>query len=252
MARKPLVGTVEANWLAYGTGALNINASRILVEGEERAEISGKGAIPARHNVNEPRKSAPPAEAHPCGRWPANVIHDGSRDVLDVFPESHGQQGAVRGDEPSSPFRNCFGNMTRSVASVPRNDAGSAARFFYCGKARREDRNDGCDALPVKGAGMVSNTSGQHITRRDGGAPAPTPNNHPTVKPTDLMRYLCRLVTPAGGTVLDPFAGSGSTGRGAIAEGFQFVGIELDPEYAAIAEARIKAMQPGFSFGSAA
>ena len=88
---------------------------------------------------------------------------------------------------------------------------------------------------------MVSNTSGQHMTRRDGGAPAPAANNHPTVKPTDLMRYLCRLVTPPDGTVLDPFMGSGSTGRGAIAEGFSFIGIELDPAYIAIAQARITA-----------
>lgn len=85
---------------------------------------------------------------------------------------------------------------------------------------------------------MVSETSGQHITRRDGGAPGPAANHHPTVKPTELMRYLCRLVTPAGGLVLDPFTGSGSTGKAARLEGFRFLGFEQDPEYAAIARAR--------------
>lgn len=86
---------------------------------------------------------------------------------------------------------------------------------------------------------MRSETSGQHITRRDGGDPAPVKNNHPTVKPVALMRYLCGLVTPEKGTVLDPFAGSGSTGVGAVREGFEFIGCELSTEYGAIAEARI-------------
>ena len=100
---------------------------------------------------------------------------------------------------------------------------------------------------------MVSNTSGQHITRRDEGYQvAPRANNHPTVKPTNLMRYLCRLVTPAGGLVLDPFMGSGSTGKAAVLEGLQFIGIEIDPAYAAIAEARINAAQPGLPMGEVA
>ena len=99
---------------------------------------------------------------------------------------------------------------------------------------------------------MVSNTSGQHITRRDGGAPAPAANNHPTVKPTELMRYLCRLVGPAKGIVLDPFMGSGSTGRGALLEGFDFIGIEQDADYAAIARTRIGAVQLRLPLGACA
>src|SRR5690606_14495724 len=121
------------------------------------------------------------------------------------------------------------------------------------------DRNDGCEALEAKLFGMSSAAAaaaarGEHYDNGDGGVNRVTlrQNNHPTVKPTDLMRWLCRLVTPAGGLVLDPFAGSGSTGRGAVAEGFRFVGIELSPEYAAIAEARIRAVQPGLPFGEAA
>ena len=126
-------------------------------------------------------------------------------------------------------------------------DAGyyaDAARFFYCPKASGEDRNHGCEALPVKvGGGMNATVHGDtrtgHVTRQQ--------NNHPTVKPTDLMRYLCRLVTPPGGTVLDPFAGSGSTGKAALIEGFRFIGIERDEDSCVIARARLAAAQRGVS-----
>jgi site-specific DNA-methyltransferase (adenine-specific) len=121
-----------------------------------------------------------------------------------------------------------------------RSDSGSAARFFYCAKTTKTDRNEGCDELPQRPGGMVSNTSGQHITRRDDGyAPPEHGNNHPTVKPTELMAYLLRLVTPPGGKALDPFMGSGSTGKAAVLEGFDFIGIEQDAAYMAIATARI-------------
>ena len=112
-------------------------------------------------------------------------------------------------------------------------DSGSAARFFYCAKASAKDRDEGVAGVAgVAGVGAL----------RDGGRQSlPRKNHHPTVKPTDLMRYLCRLVTPPGGTVLDPFMGSGSTGKAAMLEGFDFIGIERDPEYVKIAEARIGA-----------
>ncbi|MEJ1938551.1 site-specific DNA-methyltransferase, partial [Nostoc sp. NIES-2111] len=100
--------------------------------------------------------------------------------------------------------------------------------------------NEGCERLPQQAGGMASNTSGQHLTRRDEDyAPKQQGNFHPTVKPTELMRYLCRLVTPPGGVVLDPFMGSGSTGKAAVLEGFRFIGCELDERYLAIARARI-------------
>ena len=129
-----------------------------------------------------------------------------------------------------------------------RLDSGSAARFFYCAKATREDRNDGLDSglAPAVSAGATMRD------RETANWQARNGNHHPTVKPTDLMRYLCRLVTPAGGLVLDPFMGSGSTGKAAVLEGLQFIGIELDPAYAAIAEARIRVAQPGLSFGDVA
>lgn len=272
LARKPLIGTVEANWREHGTGALNIDGCR--VAGEKPQVTQGINSNASSFNVaKERRTSGDPME----GRWPANLIHDGSDEVLACFPDAPGQQGDLTGNEPSRPAKNTYGEYAGRREFKARGKrpggfgdvgadkgdptpcgplyadrSGSAARFFYCAKADRADRNDGCDGLPLKPSGMVSNTSGQHMTRRDGGAPGPAANNHPTVKPTDLMRWLCRLVTPTGGLILDPFAGSGSTGRGAIAEGFRFVGIELSPEYAAIAEARIRAVQPGLSLGNAA
>lgn len=274
VARKPLIGSVEANWLAYGTGALNIKGCRI--DGVKPDTTQLRGGIPCRHDSDTPRAprgregeasserrynehgstdfaaTPGPRGGDPEGRWPANVAHDGSDEVLAAFPNAPGQQRAVGPENGAKPSINTFGDFGPRDQFNPRGDSGSAARFFYCAKASKEDRNHGCEDLPKRTSGMVSNTSGQHITRRDGGAPGPQANNHPTVKPTDLMRWLCRLVTPAGGVVLDPFTGSGSTGRAAVMEGMQFIGIELDPDYAAIAEARIRAVQPGLPLDNAA
>jgi site-specific DNA-methyltransferase (adenine-specific) len=249
MARKPLIGTVEENWREHGTGALNIDGCRIET-GESlnggayaasggRAQLAGDERTGAAAGMFQPGKTAGSEFVQPEGRWPANLIHDGSDEVLAHFPQSNGQQGAVTGEEPSSKTNAVYGEFNGRPATVPRGDDGSAARFFYCAKAGVEDRNEGCFGLPEKVGGMVSNTSGQHMTRRDGGAPGPRANHHPTVKPTDLMRYLCRLVTPKGGLVLDPFMGSGSTGKAAMLEGFRFTGIDMTPEYVEIARARI-------------
>ena len=159
--------------------------------------------------------------------------------MLAAFPDAKGQQG------PSSDSQrtraNCYGALSHGGKQyIPRADSGSAARFFYCAKASKSDRSEGTESLEQKTGGMISNTSGQHMTRRDGYVPPASGNNHPTVKPTELMAYLCRLVTPLGGTVLDPFMGSGSTGKAAMREGFGFIGCEIDPEYAVIARARIE------------
>lgn len=260
VARKPLIGTVAANVLQHGVGALNIDACRVSTDEVLRA---GAGGIPCRHDENVPRGRSGEASAQrrytdaggtdfamkpgprggdPAGRWPANVIHDGSDEVIAAFPDAPGQQRAVGPEHGSKPSVNCYGDMGARPYTPPRVETEkNAARFFYCAKASRADRNDGCDELPDQKGGMNSNTSGQHITRRDGWRPDPVKNNHPTVKPTSLMTYLCRLVTPPGGVVLDPFMGSGSTGRGAILEGFSFIGIEMNADYATIAEARIRA-----------
>lgn len=251
MARKPLIGTVAANVLAHGTGGLNIDGCR--VETDENlnggAYAEGRGArAMTPGGLGERSTKVLVAFAQPAGRWPANLIHDGSDEVLACFPDSKGQCGAVRPDSGTGQKTNgILGKFATNSNHDPRGDTGSAARFFYCAKADRFDRNDGTEGMPMRTAGMVSNTSGQHITRRDGGAPGPRANHHPTVKPTALMRYLCRLVTPKGGTVLDPFAGSGSTLKGAELEGFSAIGIELDAEYCEIARRRIGSDAPLFS-----
>jgi site-specific DNA-methyltransferase (adenine-specific) len=125
-------------------------------------------------------------------------------------------------------------------------DSGSAARFFYCAKASKKDRNEGLDDFDeqqsVGGGGGIGDylNDVNSASGKFGSEKAPSKNNHPTVKPTELMRYLVRMVTPPNGTVLDPFMGSGSTGKASVLEGFNFIGCELDPDYIAIAEARIK------------
>ncbi len=196
MARKPLIGTVAANVLAHGTGAINVDGCRVegappSVPQPDLRNVTGRA-------TGFDAKSRNGEMSHATGRWPANFIHDGSEEA---------------------------------TAGL-----GEAARFFYTPKAGREDREEGLSGFEERrvfgngGASLdgISNTSG------------PRANFHPTVKPTDLMRYLCRLVTPPGGTVLDPFTGSGSTGRAAMLEGAQFIGCELSPEYAEIARARIR------------
>jgi site-specific DNA-methyltransferase (adenine-specific) len=210
VARKPLIGTVAANVLAWGTGALNVDGCRVGTEkrvpascrqGRDSGSMSGHmGADSLDNSGMNPN----------IGRWPANLIHDGSDEVVGLFPE---------------------------------DNSGSAARFFYCAKASKADRDEGCEALPMRTAGEMTDreegADGLNSPRAGAGRGEGARNFHPTVKPTDLMRYLCRLVTQPGGTVLDPFMGSGSTGKGAMAEGFRFIGIERDPDYFKIAEARV-------------
>jgi site-specific DNA-methyltransferase (adenine-specific) len=153
------------------------------------------------------------------GRWPANIIHDGSDEVLAHFPDAPGQQRAVGPQHGAKASVNTFGDYYGPRDQFdPRGDSGSAARFFYCAKTSASERHIGCED-PEKG------------------------NVHPTVKPVDLMRYLTRLVTPKGGTVLDPFAGSGSTLIAASWEGFRSIGCELSPEYLDIASRRLTAAQ---------
>jgi DNA modification methylase len=243
VARKPLVGTVAENVLRHGTGGLNIDGCRVPHDGDRL----GGGRIstttdgwdrPWKHDESAmaaclDRSREAIAKAETLGRWPANVCYDGSDEVLALFPAAKGQQGSVTGEEPSSKTNNAYGQFGARRATKPRGDAGSAARFFYCAKASRRDRNEGLDDPGPQfphGATLrrVENT-------------ATKGNIHPTVKPTPLMRYLCRLVTPPRGTILDPFAGSGSTGKAAILEGFGFIGIELDPHYHDSALLRINA-----------
>lgn len=204
VARKPLDGTVAANVLAYGTGALNIEACRVPGGEDTRRNAAGGDnglAGSGTFRIREHRADEMPVRS---GRFPANLIHDGSDEVLELFPETKAGV-AVR---HRSGGKNCHSEASKPpMDDMGYGDSGSAARFFYCAKASKADRDEG--------------------------------NTHPTVKPTALMRYLCRLVTPPGGVVLDPFMGSGSTGKAALMEGFRFVGIEQEADYLPIARARM-------------
>lgn len=264
MARKPLIGTVAANVELNGTGALNIAACRI--QTDEKLRV-GSGGIPCRHDVDTPRRAGEasanstyadaggtnfamtpgPRGGDAAGRWPANVIHDGSDEVVRAFPYTASGHSAIKRASSAQGHGNAgaaYGAESRAEGTpmVSYGDAGSAARFFYCAKASKDDRDEGLERF--------KRYSKSHIASTDGGGGGwskdsaknpnlPRANTHPTVKPTDLMRYLCRLVTPPGGTVLDPFMGSGSTGKAAVLEGFNFIGIDMTAEYVEIARGRI-------------
>ena len=208
MARKPLTGTVAKNVMEHGTGALNIDGCRVQLNGDYKCKANGRPSLTGLGDNYDPLCAN---QLDTVGRWPANLIHDGSDEVVALFPQSKGQQGAVSGNEPSSNTSSTFGEYAERTPAKPRGDIGSAARFFYCAKTSKSDRGEG--------------------------------NDHPTVKPTALMRYLCRLITPPDGIILDPFMGSGSTGKAAMLEGFRFIGIERDEKYFQIACERIARAQ---------
>ena len=175
------------------------------------------------------------------GRFPANVIHDGSDEVLSSFPNAKGQCGDLIGHNHSIESPNgIFGILPPRYDAYKREDnSKSASRFFYCAKASKSERNMGLEEFELKEPpGSKRSVPAEGRTNALG---EPRANHHPTVKPVSLMRYLCRLITPPKGIVLDPFCGSGSTGIGAKLEGFSFIGIEKEPEYVDIAKARIEA-----------
>jgi site-specific DNA-methyltransferase (adenine-specific) len=256
VARKPITQTVAKNVLEYGTGALNIDGCRVQFQSDEdknAAKPQGKatsriGQLAGKDNsyvirndddlywsnndgwVDRERATVfyedenlidpvgairrePATERNTfhfnqnIGRWPANVIHDGSDEVVKNFPQTGKSTGGRSNQTTSDKYGTYANEWTNKDPGY--GDSGSAARFFYCAKASKADRDEN--------------------------------NNHPTVKPTELMRYLCRLVTPKNGIVLDPFMGSGSTGKAALLEGFRFVGIEMNEEYFEIAKARVEA-----------
>lgn len=200
-----------------------------------------------------PKKSEP--VTYSGGRYPANLIHDGSDEVVAMFPDSAGSGGSVPNVKISGYGDGVVGTGSAEYLGGERTlhdcGTGSAARFFYCAKASKRDRNEGLDHFPAIQTNFAAGTG---LSKNGDGSPrnqeATAKNPHPTVKPTELMRYLCRLVTPSGGLIIDPFAGSGSAGKAATLEGFQFIGFELDPQYAAIANARIDAARASIT-GSA-
>lgn len=235
VARKPLVGTVVANVLDHGTGALNIDACR--VPSEPMSPNTGSGGLPRRH-VDEQRGPGVVTQPSELGRWPANVIHDGSDEVLAAFAQYGEKTSGKPCGVKAGGQGNAFGHFNGGIPVIGFGDTGTAARFFYAAKATRTDRNEGCEHMDRKPLHWSSGDQNPGSFQAEG-TDKTSQNNHPTVKPTNLMAYLCRLVTPPGGVVLDPFMGSGSTGKACMREGFRFIGIDLTPEYVEIARARI-------------
>ncbi len=229
LAWKPFKGTITANVAKNGTGALNIDACRL---------VTVKDA----HLIGEP-------DFADIGRWPANVLLD--EEAAAMLDEQSGEliSGANPTRRGSDKFRDAYGDFKgQETCDAARGlDAGGASRFYYVAKPSREERDFGT-------AGLT--TRQRDESRKDGNPGGDNPRNrglqqrgnfHPTVKPVELMRWLVRLVTPPGGVVLDPFLGSGTTGMAARYELRDFIGIEREAEYLAIAEARIAAVAPLFS-----
>jgi site-specific DNA-methyltransferase (adenine-specific) len=242
LARKPLIGTVAENVLAHGTGAINVDGCRVGVgatDPNRRRATGDNGGAGSMFGVGNMRRPA----TLTLGRWPANVIHDGSDEALAEFAK-YGESKSTGGSGPAS--RNYQSNGRTVAGSCAATgglgDTGTAARFFYCAKASKKDRDEGLSGPEKIREAKYGNIQDARPHTKNGYEyhREPRKNNHPTVKPTALMRYLCKLVTPPKGIILDPFTGSGSTGKAAKLEGFSFIGIEREAEYIAIARARIK------------
>jgi site-specific DNA-methyltransferase (adenine-specific) len=253
VARKPIEGTVANNVLKWGTGGLNIDGSRIgttdkLSGGGSNGKVSANGGWdrpwrtdPKAVNNFAERRKENTEKAEALGRWPANIILDPyTAELLDE------QSGTSK--SPSTYKRNAdgFGQTSYGLGeaagkeSLNYGDSGGASRFFYVAKASKRDRNEGLDDLDAQRHSdreLADGVGGDNPRNRTNQAKQ---NFHPTVKPTSLMEYLIKLVTPPQGTVLDPFTGSGSTGKAAILQGFDFIGIEMTEEYLPIIEGRLK------------
>jgi site-specific DNA-methyltransferase (adenine-specific) len=241
MGRKPFKGTVAQNVLENGVGGLNIDGCRV---GNETMINQPAGDNDVYNTSWKGSKTQPTISE---GRFPANVILD--EEAGKILDE---QSGNIKGGKNMTPYESPIDNPVRMNSSKQINrigyeDNGGASRFFYCPKTSKKDRNEGCDELPQKANVFMSpdsRTNKEHYDRTSPGMERfktePKSNFHPTVKPTDLMSYLIRLVTPKGGVVLDPFMGSGSTGKGAVREGMDFIGIEREEEYYQIAQSRIE------------
>lgn len=236
MARKPLDGTVAQNVLTHGCGGLNIDGCRVGNEIRHNPSAVSGGLY-----EGFKRKESQ-------GRWPANFIHDGSEEVVELFPQT--KSGAILKRHTHKRGEFDVAGQKDTEYHPPQDwgaNEGSAAQFFYCAKATRAERDEGLTSLPVTGGELTNRNDGSaglESPRAGAGRTSGGINKHPTVKPLALMRYLCRLVTPPDGIILDPFMGSGSTGVAAVKEGFNFMGIELETESYNTACQRILSVVP--------
>ena len=263
MARKPLSEkSIVDNVLKHGTGGINIDDCRI--EGEvnrpptnssfrdvakEALARGGLDKLSFGQDRDRPieRKEI---EENNFGRFPANVMHDGSDVVQDIFPETTSARIGNTNNPKRGGNSEPLWGMSDGRETHDYRDSGSASRYFYCPKVSKEERNKGLDSFETKVGVNGNKWIDQDYRRGDTKPTTERKNVHPTVKPIELMKYLCRLVTPKGGTVLDPFMGSGSTGMAAKDEGFDFIGIEKEEEYFEIAQSRIKVTAPLMEFFS--
>jgi site-specific DNA-methyltransferase (adenine-specific) len=253
LLRKPLKGTIVQNLAKYGTGAINVDGSRIEYETtpnpatnplyRQEAGYKNKQARDTNSSSYSLKKEGSELlerNINKLGRWPAHLIHDGSEEVLDVFPVTTSGANPVR--RGSAKFRTTYGVFSgqEQCERIRGAESGSGSRFFYCAKASRSEREEGLNALHAKRSDYRENDPDENSIRtRLHGSRART-NHHPTVKPLALMEYLVRLITPKGGVVVDPFAGSGTTCVACLRRGFHFIACDNDPSYVEIAEARIR------------
>jgi site-specific DNA-methyltransferase (adenine-specific) len=229
MARKPIEGTVANNVLKHGVGGINIDGCRV-----EASDSFGGGAKGTSGFADGYAHDGWVAGS-PLGRFPANFIHDGSEEVLALFPDTKSGMGAIRKNA-----KGMFGLGGDNEPNVEYGDSGSAARFFYCAKASKAERNAGLEELPEVRHADRNSTDGVGGDNPRNRTNQAKQNFHPTVKPIALMRYLVRLVTPPNGIVLDPFAGSGTTLVAATLERFNSVGIEMTEDYLPIIKGRVE------------
>ena len=243
MARKPLEGTVVDNVLEHGVGGINIDGCRIDADSNAKSRVRKAGSEFGQNSGWNDHQNVDTVYDPSKGRFPANVMHDGSDVVVKGFPNAKGWSS-----QKHNTFNPYGGNALQSSETERDgfhkgyDDNGSAARFFYCPKTAKSERNQGLfefDDKQYSHDGRKKSIENPYQRNK-----SISKNSHPTVKPVELMKYLCRLVTPKGGTVLDPFMGSGSTGMAAKDEGFDFIGIEREKEYFEISEQRIKTTAP--------
>jgi site-specific DNA-methyltransferase (adenine-specific) len=236
--------------LTYGTGGLNIDASRIgMTDDDEKKSANNwkPQGYESKENIYNIGNKVIASEQNTQGRWPANLILD--EYTAELLDEQSGTSKSpktyVRGVGTLEGERVAYANIGEVAGTESQNygDSGGASRFFYVAKASKRDRNEGLEELEDAVAGSYSGNVANHgnkIGAQPDKSNQPAKNFHPTVKPTSLMEYLIKLVTPPGGVVLDPFTGSGSTGKAAILEGFDFIGIELTEDYWPIIEGRLR------------